>query len=262
MLTAITRGVSPYMQACELTFLSRQQIDINKSVLQHRRYESCLNELGVRIVSLAADLNLPDAVFVEDAAIVLDEIAIATIMRIESRRAEVDSVANTLAQFRRIEFLKPPATLDGGDVMRIDRTLYVGISRRTNLEAINQLREILQPLNYTVVSMEVADCLHLKTGCTYLGQNTVLVNPQWVSTDQFNGLSVLTVPDKEPWAANTLTIDDTTLVPRSFPAAQRLLTKAGFQVRTLDISELQKAEAGLTCLSIIFESNNERGAIS
>lgn len=256
MLTAITRGVSPYFQQCELTFLSRQKIDIDKSVLQHRTYTKCLSDQGVRVVSLAADPYLPDAVFVEDAAIVLDEIAIIALMRVEKRRQEIDGVANALTRFRKIEFLRPPATLDGGDVMRVGRTLYVGLSTRTNQAAIDQLSEIVRPFDYRVQKIEVERCLHLKTGCSYLGQETVLANPSWINTEQLDGLSVLSVHSSEPWAANTLTVDGTTLVASNFPRTRRMLERNEFPTRALDISELQKAEAGLTCLSIIFKDEN------
>ena len=252
MLTAITRGVSPYFEQCELTFLSREKINIDKSVLQHRTYTECLSDQGVRVVSLAADPYLPDAVFVEDAAIVLDEIAVIAFMRVEKRRQEIDGVANALTQYRKIEFLRPPATLDGGDVMRVGRTLYVGLSTRTNRAAIDQLSEIVRPFDYRVQKIEVEGCLHLKTGCSYLGQDTVLANPAWINTERLEGLNLLTVHSSEPWAANTLTLDDTTLVASNFPRTRRVLDRNGFTTRSLNISELQKAEAGLTCLSIIF----------
>jgi dimethylargininase len=260
MLTAITRGVSPNIAACELTFLPRQTIDVNKSILQHRRYEECLREFGLRVISLAVDPYLPDAVFVEDAAIVLDEVAVVTHMGAETRQKEIDGVANALTHFRKIKFLRPPATLDGGDVMRIGRTLCVGLSSRTNKPAIMQLRRILQPFGYKVREVAVNGCLHLKTGCSYIGRNTLLANPEWIDTNHLKNFRLIGVPAAEPWAANTLTIDETTLLPSSFPQTRRLLENQNFRTQAIDICELQKAEAGLTCLSIIFEDRLEKPA--
>ena len=253
MQTAIIRGVSEKIVDCELTFLSRQTIDVNKAIRQHCAYQKCLVDSGFRVISLLIDHYLPDAVFVEDAAIVLDEIAIASRMGMEGRRQEVDSVANVLAQFRKIEFLRPPATLDGGDVMRIDRTLYVGLSRRTNRAAIDQVREIVKPYGYAVSEMKVDGCLHLKTGCSYLGRKTVLANTRWVDTSELRDLTVIRVPPSECWAANTLTVNSKIFLPASFPVTRELLADRGFRCEAIDISELQKAEAGLTCLSLIFE---------
>lgn len=253
MLTAITRSPSAAIGGCELTFLPRQQIDVPGAVRQHQGYDDCLAKLGARVISLPAEPELADAVFVEDAAIILDEIAVITRMGSAVREKETAGVTAALAPHRPIEVLTPPATLDGGDVMRVGRTLFVGISARTNRAGTGQLREIVEPLGYGVQTVEVKGCLHLKTGCSYLGRGTVLANSAWVDTSQLKDLTLISVPPAEPWAANTLTIGDTTLVAKCFPQTRRLLEEQGFRVRAVDMSELQKAEGGLTCLSIIFE---------
>jgi len=251
MLTAITRAVSPSINRCELTHLERQPIDFAKAVEQHTQYEACLRELGVSVVSLPAEPELPDSMFVEDPAVVVKEIAVMTRMGAGSRRNESKSLAEALAQFRPLRWMQPPATLEGGDVLRIGSALYVGLSARTNLEGITQLATALAPFGYSVRPVEVRGCLHLKSACCYAGDQAILANGDWIDTSLFDGLRVVNVPREEPRAANVLAIDETVVVPAAFPATMELLRRLGREVRTLDISELMKAEAGLTCSSIL-----------
>jgi dimethylargininase len=255
-LTAITRAVSPGLADCELTYLARQKIDVAKAIEQHLGYEEFLERLGVRVIRLPAEPNLPDSVFVEDAAIVLDELAVITRPGATSRQAETESVASALSEFRPLKFIQPPATIEGGDVMRVGRTLYAGLSGRTNREGVSQLRKIVEPHNYRVETIETAGCLHLKTGCAYLGRQTILANRNWINIQSLAGFDLLDVPDDEPCSANILTIGDTVVTTVGFPKTRELIEKRGFKTLMIDISELQKAEAGLTCMSIIFESDN------
>ncbi|MGA9771152.1 MAG: arginine deiminase family protein [Blastocatellia bacterium] len=254
MLTAITRAVSSSINDCELTFHLRQQIDIARAAGQHRAYEACLRELGVHVISLAAEPNLPDAVFVEDAAIVVDEVAIMTRMGAASRRGETESLARVLSLYRPVKYMEAPATLDGGDVMRIGRTLFVGASSRTNAEGVTGLRELLAPHGYQVKSVCVTGCLHLKSACTYVGRNSILINREWVDAAQLEGFELVDVSATEPNAANVLLIDDVVIMPDSFPQTRAMLEARGFLVRAVDVSELQKAEGGVTCKSLIFNA--------
>ncbi len=256
MLTAITRQVSPSINQCELSFHHRQPIDVAKAIAQHQAYEECLAELGVRIVSLPAEPDLPDAVFVEDPAVVVDEVAIISFMGAPSRRPEARSLADTLSRYRPIASLSEPATLDGGDVMRIGRTVFVGSSRRTNHAGIAQLGEILGPYDYQVIPVEVTGCLHLKSACSFVGRHTVLVNRSWIDAEPLQAFELIEVPDDEPPAANALLVKDVVFLPTSFPRTRVLLERQGFLVRTIDVSELQKAEAGVSCTSLIFKDNS------
>ncbi len=252
-LTAIVREVSSSINDCELSFHSRQQIDVPRAIAQHKAYQDCLAELGVRIVSLPAEPGLPDAVFVEDPAIVVNEIAIISNMGAPSRRPETSSLAPVLSRYRPLKFLAEPATLDGGDVLRIERSVFVGLSRRTNRDGIAQLSDLLGPWRYRVQPIEVRGCLHLKSACSYLGNDTVLVNRSWIDPEPLSGFELIDVPEEEPAAANALLVNDVVIIPASFPKTRALLEKRGFQVRTIDVSELQKAEAGVTCTSLIFD---------
>lgn len=251
MLTAITRAVSPAINRCELGYLPRQEIDFSKATEQHRRYEARLRELGIAVVSLPAEPELPDSMFVEDPAVVVNEIAVIARMGAASRRAESESLAEALARYRPLRWLQEPATLEGGDVLRIGRTLYVGLSQRTNLAGIAQLEEELRPFGYTVRPVEVRGCLHLKSACCSLGDRTILANREWLDMAPFEGLTIVDVPASEPRAANVLAIGNTVLVPESFPETVNVLEQLDWNVRTLDISELMKAEAGLTCSCIL-----------
>ena len=251
-LIAITREVSTSINNCQLSFHAREPIDVARAIAQHRAYQDCLAELGVRVVSLPAEPELPDAVFVEDPAVVVDEVAVISIMGAPSRRPEARSLADALCRYRPIKLLREPATLDGGDVLRIGRLMFVGLSQRTNREAFSQLRDVLRAFDYEVQSVEVRDCLHLKSACSYIGNDTVLINRSWIDAERLRGFQLLDIPDEEPAAANALLIKDVVIIPASFSKTRALLEQRGFRVRTIDLSELQKAEAGVTCGSLIF----------
>jgi dimethylargininase len=254
MRTAFTRGVSASITSCELEYLPRTPIDAAKAVDQHRNYERCLEECGLRVISLPPDPQLADGLFVEDPAIVLDEIGIICRMGAASRRAEAASLAEALAPFRGLEWLREPATVEGGDVMHIGTTLFCGISRRTNRDGARQLADLVQPFGYTVTPVAVSGCLHLKSAICPLSPDAVLANRRWIDLEAFRDFTVFDVPDDEPGAANVLRIGENILMPASFPQTRDLLVRNGFRVITVDISELQKAEAGVTCSSLIFEA--------
>lgn len=254
MLTAITRGVSASLATGELTFRDREPIDVALARRQHRAYESALESLGVLIDHLPTEDALPDAVFVEDAALVLDEIAVVTNPGVASRTAEAESLARAVARYRPVQRLVAPGTLDGGDVIRVGHSLYVGRSSRTNDAGIGQLRAIVSPLGYTVAAVDVAGALHLKTACTYAGHGILLANSAWASVSAFCDLKVLEVDDQEPWGASVLAIGTTLVMAASFPRTRARLESRGLTVLPVDLSELQKAEGGPTCLSIVFDA--------
>jgi dimethylargininase len=251
--TALAREVSPTLGDCELTFLDREPIDLERAAAQHRAYCELLAELGLRVVVLPAEPDLPDAVFVEDTSVALDEVAVVTLPGAASRRPEVVSMAAALRRYRPVEYMTGPGTLDGGDVMRVARTLYVGRTARTTDDGIADLRALVEPRGYEVVPVRVDGCLHMKSGCSYLGRGAVLANPAWVDASSFRDVEVIDVPESEPWAANTVAVRDTVVVSSAFPETRRLLEARGFAVRALDVSELHKAEGGLSCLSVLLD---------
>jgi dimethylargininase len=255
MLTAITRAVSPAINQCEVGFIDRQEIDLAKASEQHGQYDALLAELGAKVVSLPAEPDSPDSVFVEDPAVVVDEVAIMTRMGAASRRGESESLARAVSAYRPLRWLREPATLEGGDVMRIGRTLYVGMSHRTNHAGIEQLTTELAPLGYSVVPVAVHGALHLKTACCSLGDGAILANREWLDLEPLRQFRIVEVAPGEERAANVLLIGGSVIVPASFPRTAERLAHAGLHLRLLDVSELMKAEAGVTCCSLIFEAN-------
>jgi len=256
MLTAITRAVSPAIVNCELSFIDRKPIDLTKAREQHHAYEKLLGKLGARVISLPAEPGLPDSMFVEDPAIVLDELAVILPLGTATRRREAPSVAQALAKFRKLEYVSLPGTLEGGDVLRIGGKLFVGLTRRSNAEGIRQLAAILAPHNYEVIAVPVSGCLHLKSAVTHLGGNTLLANRAWFDTTPLAGYEWVDVDPAEPHAANALALADTIIFPASFPRTRAHIETHGFHVTSIDISELQKAESGLTCSSLLFANSD------
>jgi dimethylargininase len=252
VLVAITRGVSTQIGACELTHVERNAIDVTLARAQHRAYEDALAQLGCRVDSLPALDDLPDSVFVEDVAVVLDEIAVITRPGAESRRPEAALIAPALANYRRVTFIQSPGTLDGGDVLRIGRRIFVGQSGRSNGSGIEQLRTVAWPYGYTVTVVPVRGCLHLKSAITEVAPGAVLVNPEWVDGSAFGHVTTIEVDPGEPYGANGLLVSGRLIYPESFPATRRRLEGAGVDVLPVDVSELQKAEGAVTCCSLVF----------
>lgn len=248
---ALTRPISASFAGCELTYLERVPIDIDRARRQHAAYEAVLESLGFTIVRLPALDHQPDAVFVEDAAIALDELAVVAPMGASSRRGESHSVEEALARYLPVVRLELPATLDGGDVMRADRRIFVGRSRRTNAAAIGQLQELLAPYEYEVVPVDVKGALHLKSACSIVGERTILANTEWVDMTPFAGFDVLAVEEAEAWGASVLHAEGDVIMPTGFGHTARLLQQAGLTVHEVDLTEIRKAEGGPTCLSIL-----------
>ena len=254
MLTAITRAVSPAIVNCELSFISRQPIDLEIARAQHHAYEQLLETLGARVLSLPAEPDLPDSMFVEDPAIVLEELAVIFPLGTASRRPEAPSLAQAISRFRKLQHVTLPGTLEGGDILRIGSNLFVGVTKRSNPEGIRQLTAMLAPHHYEVIAVPVTGCLHLKSAVTSLSRNTLLANRAWFDPSPFSGYDWIEIDPAEPHAANALSLANTVIFPASFPRTRARIEAAGFHVTSLDISELQKAESGLTCSSLIFQT--------
>lgn len=253
MSIGLIHKVFPTIADCELTFIERQPINYELAEAQQRDYCRALSECGVQVKMIEANVEFPDACFVEDTAIVLDEVAIITRPGAASRRGETVAIAAELSNYRELAFLEAPATLDGGDVLRIGRQLFIGLSSRTNQAAIEALSRRLSPIGYEIIPVPVMGSLHLKTACTAIDEQTLLVNPQWVSVEAFGGYRLIEVPPDEVWAANIIRIGNTLIAQTGFQKTVELIMPFCERVRLVDISEFRKAEAGLTCLSILFE---------
>ena len=254
MRIAITRPVSPSIVDCELTYRERQPIDVDLAIEQHRNYERCLVELGCKLDRLPAEPDLPDAVFVEDTAVVLEEAAILMRPGAESRRPEVQSVAEKLQIYRRLLRIESPGTMDGGDVLCVGRQIFVGLSKRTNEAAIAQLKNLVQDFGYRVQAVAIRDCLHLKSAVTQVGRDALLIDPTRVDASVFEGYNRIETDPAEHHAANALLVGEIVIYPSIHIRTQERLEGHGITVRSVDISELAKAEAGVTCSSLVFQS--------
>jgi dimethylargininase len=252
MRVAITRAVSQAIERCELTHLARSPIDFARAEQQHGAYEECLELLGCRVERLPAEQDLPDSVFVEDCAIVLDEVAVITRPGAASRRAETAGIEVALSAWRPIARIAAPATIDGGDVLRVGRILFVGLSARTTPSAVEQLTAVLDPLGYAVVAVEVSGCLHLKSAVTEAAPGILLVNPEWTG-DWVRRFDRVEVAPGEPFAANGLLLGETLLYPSAFPVTRSRLEARGIHTCEVDVSELAKAEGAVTCCSLVFD---------
>ncbi len=251
---ALVRAPTAALTRCELTHLERVVIDFERARAQHQRYVEVLRDLGAEIVWLPSLQQHPDAVFVEDMAVVLAEVAVIGRSGAASRRGEAASVAEVLSAHRPLRWIEPPASLDGGDVLRIGQALWVGCSGRTDADGVTALASAVSEFDYRVRAVPTTGCLHLKSACSLIPPDTVLANPQWIDGQSFEGLRVIAVDAREPHAANTLTIAGTTVVSAAYPFTAEKLRRAGVRTVSVDISELHKAEAGLTCMSLIIPS--------
>jgi dimethylargininase len=249
---ALTRGVSARLADCELSYVDRQPIDVALARTQHHQYQALLRKLGLEVIELPPLDDLPDAVFVEDTAVVVDEVAVLARPGAASRAPEVASIALALAPYRKVVTLGGTGTLDGGDVLRIERQFYVGLTRRTTAEGAAALGAELAPFGYGVTPVPVTGCLHLKSAASYLGEGRVLVHRPWFDTSPLGGLDLIDVPQDEGWGANVLVLGGEVVMAAGFPGTRALLQRLGLRTHEVPLTELLKAEAGVTCESIIF----------
>lgn len=253
-MLALTRVPSHAIERCELTFLQRAPIDHQIAVRQHAGYVRSLQELGLAVLNLPPALDLPDSTFVEDTAVVLDEVAVMT-SPCRSRKPEVDSIHPILAKYRRTAVIGTCAKLEGGDVIRDGRTLYVGQSTRTDRNGLQSLRTMLAAYEYDIVPVRVFHCLHLSTAASSLDSETFLINGNWIDRAGFAGKRLIQVPKDEPWAANVLNIGGCIVLPSAFPRTCELLCSMRYSICPVEVGELLKAEAGVSCMSIVFRAS-------
>lgn len=254
MSIAITREVSRSIINCELTHLARTPIDVERARQQHTQYCDALKALGLKVISLPENPDLPDSVFVEDTAIVLDEVAVMTNPGADSRKPEVEAVARVLGKHRPLMRITPPATLDGGDVLIAGRKIFVGQTSRSNALAVAQLQGLLRPLLYEVEPVPVSGCLHLKSAVTQVAEDTLLINPNWVDKTHFKGFDFIEIDPAEPFAGNALMVEQTLIYPSAYTGTWARLEARGMRILLVEADELAKAEGGVTCCSLILQT--------
>jgi dimethylargininase len=247
---ALVRPVPDSYDRCVRS--SKEEIDVDLAKKQHAEYCKTLEQLGLKHIPVRADNALPDSCFVEDTAAIFDEKAVICNMKTESRAREVIEVAKVLSRIKDTHYIKPPATIDGGDVLRVEHTVFVGLTSRTNLHAVRQLEGILAKSDFKIVSVRVHNVLHLKSACTYLGNKHVVVAEGFFDTNLLRGCKKIVVPKGEEYAADCLAVNGTVLVAKGYPRTRRLIERTGFSAREVDVSEFRKGDGALTCLSILF----------
>jgi dimethylargininase len=219
---------------------------------QHNVYIAALRSIGLEVIVLDAHADYPDAYFVEDTAVVTPQVAVITNPGADARKGEVDSIEPVLSKYRKITRIRAPGTLDGGDVFIAAEHCFIGISDRTNPEGAEQLGQILEQSGYKWTPIPVTGGLHLKSGVNYIGKNTLLVTREFASRGVFDKFAKIVIDDDEELAANTLWVNDTLLMSEGFPKTKKRLETLGLSIIELDVSEAQKMDGGLTCMSIRF----------
>ncbi len=247
---AIVRSVPESYSRCVRT--SKEEIDVALAKKQHAEYCVALEKLGLKLISISADNALPDSCFVEDTAVVLGEKAIICNLRVASRAKETAEVARVLKKLKETHYIKPPATIDGGDLLAVEDTIFVGLTARTNREAVIQLRKIMADSNSQIIPVKVRNVLHLKSACTYLGNGYVILSEGHFDTSVLRNCEKIVAPKREKYAADCLSVNGTVLVAKGYPKTRKLIEKAGFPTEALDVSEFRKGDGALTCLSILF----------
>jgi dimethylargininase len=229
-------------------------LDNELAVRQHAEFCRLLRDLGTVVRVLDVNRTLPDSTFIEDTAIVLDEVAVLASMGAAARREEPAGIEPELRKYRPVQRVTWPATIEGGDVLRVGRTLFVGLSGRTNSAGVEALEAIVRPHNYRVVPVVVRGCLHLKSACTVLPDGSLLVNPSWLDSRPLREFEQVCIPEDEPWAANTRPLGRAVCLAADHVQTADMLRGRGFDVRTVSLSELAKAEGGITCLALLFDA--------
>ena len=251
MYVAITRPTGAEIAQCELTYIGRQPINIDLAISQHAAYLATLRRIGVEVIEIPRLEHHPDAVFVEDTALVLDEIAVLLRPGAESRRGEVASIAAAVAPYREVVAVEPPAIIDGGDIIVFGRRILVGGTSRSSEAGVAALRDLVAGYGYSVEQVPVHDVLHLKSAATVVDDRTLIHYPAYVDLS-FLDADLLAAPPEEPQGANVVAIGDHLLADASAPRTLELLRSLVDNVIAVDVSEFAKAEGAISCKGIVF----------
>jgi len=226
--------------------------DYGLALNQHNDYCQALRDCGVNLIILEKDTDFPDSTFVEDTAVVNEKCAVITRPGDTRRRGEEAKIKEALSKYRNTERIKEPGTVDGGDVLRIEDKYYIGLSQRTNRQGGDQLSEILKKYGYDSVFIKVTNMLHLKSGVNYLDKGVILIRQEIASLSCFKTFHKITVSPQESYAANCIFVNSSVLIPSGFPDTYKKIKSEGFNIRALNMSEFEKMDGGVSCLSIRF----------
>lgn len=227
--------------------------DYEKLLVQHEAYVEALKKCGVEVTLLSASEEFPDSTFVEDAAVLTAEFAVITNPGAESRNGEIVEIESVLKDFYdKFHYIKSPGTLDGGDILQADNKFYIGISERTNEEGARQLKEILESEGFEATIIPLQKFFHLKTGIAYLGNNKMVVAGEFVDHPAFDAYDKIVINDADEYSANCIRVNDYVIIPKGYSETKRKINEAGYETIELDMSEVQKQDGGLSCLSLRF----------
>ncbi len=249
---AITRPPCPRITE-GITTAKLGKPDYEKALSQHQNYVNILKQLGLEIIMLEANNNFPDSTFVEDVILYTPKVVILTNPGAASRKGETALIAQMIQErFEVVEKIIPPGTIEAGDIMRVGDDFYIGLSERSNKEGIRQLIVILERYGMKGIAVPMQEMLHLKTGISYLENNNLLVCGEFIHHDAFKHFNKIVVEEEEAYAANSLWVNGTVIVPAGFPKTRLKIEALGYPVVTVDVSEFQKVDGGLSCLSVRF----------
>ena len=234
------------------TTISPEPADYGLMVKQHEAYLEALSVAGLEVIVLDPQPDYPDAHFVEDTAVVTPDVAVITNPGADERKGEAELIVPILAEFRKIERIQAPATIDGGDVLQVGNHFFIGLSQRTNQAGAAQLGRILQDYDYTWTTIGVGAGLHFKSGVNYVGNNTLIVSSEFAANEQLKKFDQIVLDQAESYAANTLLVNDHLLIPAGYPKSRKRLETLALKMIVLEVSEVQKMDGGLTCMSLRF----------
>ena len=226
--------------------------DYKKALRQHDGYCQALRKCGLQLIVLGADVRYPDGPFVEDTAIITEECAIMANLGAASRQGEEEKIREILSEFRTIESIKPPGTVEGGDILSVDNHSYIGLSQRTNQAGARQLSAMLSKYGFTSSTIPLKSVLHLKSGVNYIGHNNMVAIDEFAQRDEFKRFNIIRVDEEESYAANCLLVNDFLLLPKGFPKISEKIQASGYKILAIEMSEFQKMDGGLTCLSLLW----------
>ena len=246
---ALVREPGDRYPGCISSHPLHHTVDTAKARAQHAKYCETLTEVGLEVIHTPRDNVHPDSCFIEDNAVVHGGRALICRMAKESRRGEQPGVEAVLKEYMPVKWAKAPATIEGGDVVHLPDRLISGVTQRTNMEGVAQMRDWLRVKVDTIVDPSI---VHLKSYLTSLGRGNVIVTMKYADHPTLKGLETLIVPKGEEYAADTLTVGDNVLIPKGSLRTHKMLREAGYDVIPMDVSEFEKCEGALTCLSILF----------
>jgi dimethylargininase len=249
---AIVRGVPYTYDKCIKTHKTESTINVKLAKEQHTRYCEILEQLGLTPIIIEPDDRFPDCCFVEDPAIVIGDTAIISRMAVKSRIGEEIEVRNTLSKYKKVYEIKPPGTIDGGDVLRVNEKIYVGLSQRTNQCAVQQVRTFLSGYGYQIIPIKIKHILHLKSACAYIGNNYIVMFPGHFDDSIFSEYDKIIIQEREACSANCVSVNGKVLVQKGYPHTKKSIEHEGFDTVEIEMSEFRKGGGSLTCLSIIF----------